>query len=211
MILIYEIVLENCSFGGMQGVYCYQLQVMGMQMIFVVYLLFVVEYGKVLVLWYLLGLICMYENVMIKVGVQEWVVEYGIVLIFFDILLRGEGVVNDDVYDLGQGVGFYVDVMQELWLLYFRMWYYIIYELLELVFGNFVLDCDVQGIIGYLMGGYGVLIIVMMLLECYKFVLVFLFIVNFSEFDWGCKQFIVYLGDDKVVWQCYDVIVLMCE
>lgn len=38
-------------------------------------------------------------------------VELGIVLVMLDISLCGEKVVNDDGYDLGQGVGFYFNVM----------------------------------------------------------------------------------------------------
>ena len=42
---------------------------------------------------------------MVKAGAQAWAAEAGIALIFPDTSPRGEGVSDDEAYDLGQGAG----------------------------------------------------------------------------------------------------------
>lgn len=114
---------------------------------------------------------------MIKVGLQVYVVEFGIVIVFFDISLCGDGVVDDEVYDLGQGVGFYVNVIEVFWVGYFQMEMYIVIELWDFVLEVFLV-LVYYGIIGYLMGGYGVLILVMKYFGYYRLLLVFVLIFN---------------------------------
>lgn len=80
-------------------------------MMFSIFFFLFCDYILLLVLYWFFGLICNDENFIIKVGVQWVVVELGIVLVMLDISLCGEKVVNDDGYDLGQGVGFYFNVM----------------------------------------------------------------------------------------------------
>lgn len=211
MTLTYETVAENRCFGGTQGVYRHKSQATGTEMTFAVYLPPAAQHGKVPVLWYLSGLTCTHENAMTKAGAQEWAAEYGIALIFPDTSPRGEGVANDEAYDLGQGAGFYVDATQEPWSPHFKMWHYITHELPELVFGNFPLDREAQGITGHSMGGHGALTMAMTLPEHYKSVSAFSPIANPSESDWGRKQFAAYLGDDKDAWLRHDATVLMRE
>ena len=154
MTLAYETVSENRSFGGVQGVYRHKSQATGTEMTFAIYLPPQAEQGPVPVLWYLSGLTCTHENAMVKAGAQEWASEAGIALIFPDTSPRGEGVADDPAYDLGQGAGFYVDATQAPWAPHFKMWHYVTHELPELVFGNFALDRDAQGITGHSMGGH---------------------------------------------------------
>ncbi len=211
MTLAYETVSENRSFGGTQGVYRHKSQATGTEMTFAIFLPPQAEHGKVPVLWYLSGLTCTHENAMTKAGAQEWAAEYGIAVIFPDTSPRGEGVANDEAYDLGQGAGFYVDATQEPWAPHFRMWHYITHELPELVFGNFALDREAQGITGHSMGGHGALTIAMTFPERYKSVSAFSPIAHPSESDWGRKQFTAYLGDDKAAWARHDSTLLMRE
>jgi S-formylglutathione hydrolase len=81
------------------------------------------------VLWYLSGLTCTHENAMVKAGAQAWAAEQGIALVFPDTSPRGEGVADDDAYDLGQGAGFYVNATQDPWAEHFQMWDYVTEEL----------------------------------------------------------------------------------
>lgn len=206
-----ETVSENRSFGGKQGVYKHKSAVTGTEMTFAVYLPPEAEIGDVPVLWYLSGLTCTHENAMTKAGAQEWASEYGIALIFPDTSPRGEGVANDDAYDLGQGAGFYVNATQDPWKPHFQMWDYITKELPDLVFEHFPLDRDAQGITGHSMGGHGALTIAMTFPEIYKSVSAFAPIANPSQSDWGRKQFTAYLGADEAKWQSHDSTVLMRE
>ena len=209
MVLAYETISENRSFGGVQGVYRHQSQATGTPMTFAVYLPPDAEHRKVPVLWYLSGLTCTHENAMVKAGAQEWAAEAGIALIFPDTSPRGEGVADDEAYDLGQGAGFYVDATQAPWAPHFRMWHYITHELPELVFGNFALDREAQGITGHSMGGHGALTIAMTFPARYKSVSAFAPIANPSESDWGRKQLTAYLGEDRAAWAAHDATMLM--
>ena len=209
MTLAYETVSENRSFGGVQGVYKHQSQATGTEMTFAIYQPPQAEHGKVPVLWYLSGLTCTHENAMTKAGAQEWAAEYGIALIFPDTSPRGEGVADDEAYDLGQGAGFYVDATRDPWKPHFRMWHYVTHELPELVFNNFALDRDAQGITGHSMGGHGALTIAMTLPETYRSVSAFSPIAHPSQSDWGRKQLAAYLGDDESAWAAHDSTLLM--
>ena len=209
MVLAYETISENRSFGGVQGVYRHQSQATGTPMTFAVYLPPDAEHRKVPVLWYLSGLTCTHENAMTKAGAQEWAAEAGIAVIFPDTSPRGEGVADDEAYDLGQGAGFYVDATQAPWAPHFKMWHYITHELPELVFGNFALDREAQGITGHSMGGHGALTIAMTFPQRYKSVSAFAPIANPSESDWGRKQLTAYLGEDRAAWAGHDATLLM--
>ena len=209
MVLAYETISENRSFGGVQGVYRHQSQATGTPMTFALYLPPDAQHRKVPVLWYLSGLTCTHENAMVKAGAQEWAAEAGIAVIFPDTSPRGEGVADDEAYDLGQGAGFYVDATQAPWAPHFKMWHYITHELPELVFGNFALDREAQGITGHSMGGHGALTIAMTFPQRYKSVSAFAPIANPSESDWGRKQLTAYLGEDRAAWAGHDATLLM--
>ena len=209
MVLAYETVSENRSFGGVQGVYRHASQATGTPMTFAVYLPPDAAHRKVPVLWFLSGLTCTHENAMVKAGAQEWASEAGIALIFPDTSPRGEGVADDPAYDLGQGAGFYVDATQAPWAPHFKMWHYVTHELPELVFGNFALDREAQGITGHSMGGHGALTIAMTFPQRYKSVSAFAPIANPSDSDWGRKQLTAYLGEDRAAWAGHDATLLM--
>lgn len=204
-------VSENGAFGGVQGVYTHASDVCGCDMTFAVYLPPQAKTAKVPVLWYLSGLTCTHENAMTKAGAQAWAAEEGIALIFPDTSPRGENIANDPAYDLGQGAGFYVNATEAPWAPHFRMWDYIVHELPTLVFGNFPLDRERQGITGHSMGGHGALTIAMTHPETYGSVSAISPIANPTASDWGRKQFAAYLGPDESTWKPHDATLLMAE
>jgi S-formylglutathione hydrolase len=206
-----QTVSETKSFGGTQGVYSHTSKTTNCNMTFAVYLPPHAKRGKVPVIWYLSGLTCTHENAMTKAGAQAHAAEFGVAVIFPDTSPRGEGVANDDAYDLGQGAGFYVNATQAPWAEHFQMWDYVTSELPDLVFENFPLDRDRQAITGHSMGGHGALTIAMTLPETYKSVSAFAPIANPVASDWGRKQLTAYLGADEATWAVHDTSLLMTE
>ncbi|NPD15417.1 S-formylglutathione hydrolase [Xinfangfangia sp. D13-10-4-6] len=200
---------ENRCFGGVQGVYTHASQATGTDMTFGLFLPEGAEDGPVPLLWYLSGLTCTHENAMVKAGAQRWAAEAGIALIFPDTSPRGEGVANDEAYDLGQGAGFYVNATENPWAPHFRMWDYVTEELPELVFKAFPLEEGLQAITGHSMGGHGALTIAMSLPGRFSSVSAFAPICNPTGSDWGRKQFTAYLGADEGTWAAHDASLLM--
>ena len=100
---------QNRCFGGTQGVYSHASDACGVDMTFGLFVPEEAALGPVPVLWFQSGLTCTHENAMIKAGMQGWAAEQGIAVVFPDTSPRGEGVANDDAFDLGQGAGFYVN------------------------------------------------------------------------------------------------------
>lgn len=200
---------ENRAFGGVQGVYAHSSDVCGGEMTFGLYLPEEAEGGPVPLIWYLSGLTCTHENAMMKAGAQKWAAEAGVAIVFPDTSPRGEGVANDDAYDLGQGAGFYVNATETPWAPHFRMWDYIAEELPRLLFNTFPLLEDRQSITGHSMGGHGALTLAMGLPGRYRSVSAFAPIANPTASDWGRKQFTAYLGADEAKWAAHDASLLM--
>ena len=204
-------VSENAAFGGTQGVYSHASEVCGCDMTFAVYLPPQAKEGPVPVLWYLSGLTCTHENAMTKAGAQGWAAREGIALVFPDTSPRGEGVANDEAYDLGQGAGFYVDATEAPWSPHFKMWSYVTEELPALLFRNFELEEGAQGITGHSMGGHGALTIALTYPDRFKSVSAFAPIANPTESDWGRKQLGAYLGPRSDAWNRHDSSLLLRE
>ena len=204
-----EILSENYCFEGTQGVYKHYSECCKCDMTFAVYIPPQAKVKSVPVLWYLSGLTCTHENAMVKSAAQGWAAENGVALIFPDTSPRGENVPNHDDYDLGQGAGFYVNATNGKWSDNFQMWDYITAELPKLIFKNFPLLENAQGITGHSMGGHGALTIAMSLPNQYQSVSAFAPIANPTMSEWGQKQFKEYLGTDKANWEKYDSTILM--
>ncbi|NOR63679.1 MAG: S-formylglutathione hydrolase [Rhodobacteraceae bacterium] len=200
---------ENAAFGGRQGVYSHDSEACNCEMTFAVYLPPAAKEGPVPVLWYLSGLTCTHENAMVKAGAQAWAAEAGIALVFPDTSPRGEGVADDEAYDLGQGAGFYVDATEAPWAAHFGMWTYIREELPKMLFRNFDLMEEAQGITGHSMGGHGALTLALNNPAQYKSVSAFAPICNPTGSDWGRVQLAAYLGEDEAAWQKHDASKLM--
>jgi S-formylglutathione hydrolase len=204
-----ETVSENRCFGGLQGVYKHRAETTGCDMTFGLYLPPQAEDGPVPVLWYLSGLTCTHENAMVKAGAQGWAAEEGLALVFPDTSPRGEGVADDEAYDLGQGAGFYVDATEAPWAPHFRMRAYIVEELQGLLMDEFPLDREAQGITGHSMGGHGALTLALANPGLFRSVSAFAPIANPSASDWGRKQLSAYLGPDEAVWSRHDTCALL--
>lgn len=204
-------VSENRCFGGVQGVYSHASEATSCEMTFGLFLPEEAAHVPVPVLWYLSGLTCTHENAMTKAGAQAWAAEHGIALVFPDTSPRGEGVANDEAYDLGQGAGFYVNATEAPWAPHFRMWDYVAEELPALIGANFAVDLERQAITGHSMGGHGALTLAMSLPGRFASVSAFSPIANPTQSDWGTKQLGAYLGDDKAAWEKHDSSLLMRE
>ena len=204
-----ETISENACFGGTQGVYTHASESCGCDMTFGLFLPQQAQDGPVPLLWFLSGLTCTHENAMIKAGAQAWAADHGIALVFPDTSPRGEGIADDDAYDLGKGAGFYVNATQNPWAPNFQMWDYISEELPNLLDHNFPLDMERQAITGHSMGGHGALTIAMSLPGRFKSVSAFAPICHPTASDWGRKQFTAYLGEDQSKWVPHDATLLM--
>ena len=200
---------ENACFGGTQGVYSHASASCACDMTFGLFLPEEAAHGPVPVLWYLSGLTCTHENAMVKAGAQKWAAEHGIALVFPDTSPRGDGVADDDAYDLGQGAGFYVDATQAPWTPHFKMWSYIAQELPTLIERNFSVDMERQSITGHSMGGHGALTLAMGLPGRFRSVSAFAPICNPSASDWGRKQLTAYLGPDESTWAGHNATMMM--
>ena len=206
-----ETLSENKCFGGTQGVYCHASKACQCDMTFAVFLPEEAASGPVPVLWYLSGLTCTHENAMVKAGAQAWAAEAGIALIFPDTSPRGEGVSDDEAYDLGQGAGFYVNATQDPWAPHFQMWDYISAELPSVIAENFNIDMSRHSITGHSMGGHGALTLALRNARHYASVSAFAPICNPTQSDWGRKQLGAYLGQDEAAWLKHDATCLMRE
>ena len=204
-----QTISENKCFGGIQGVYSHASDACGCDMTFGLFLPEEAQDGPVPVLWYLSGLTCTHENAMVKAGAQAWAAEYGVALVFPDTSPRGEGVANDEAYDLGQGAGFYVNATEKPWAPHFRMWDYVAEELPRIVTANFAVDEARQGITGHSMGGHGALTMAMRLPGWFRSVSAFAPIAHPTQSDWGRKQLSAYLGADEGAWAQHDATLLM--
>lgn len=202
-------VSENACFDGTQGVYTHASEVTGGDMTFGLFIPRDAENGPVPLLWFLSGLTCTHENAMVKAGAQNWAAEQGIALVFPDTSPRGEGVADDDAYDLGQGAGFYVDATESPWSPHFKMWSYIAEELPALIEDQFEVDMERQSITGHSMGGHGALTLAMNLPDRFRSASAFAPICNPTASDWGRKQLTAYLGSDESKWAKHDATLMM--
>lgn len=206
-----ETISENACFNGTQGVYSHPSTSCACDMTFGLFVPQEAKDGPVPLLWYLSGLTCTHENAMVKAGAQAWAADQGIALVFPDTSPRGEGVADDDAYDLGQGAGFYVNATETPWAPHFQMWDYVTEELPKLLERNFDLDMSRQAITGHSMGGHGALTMAMALPGRYRSVSAFAPISNPTASDWGRKQLSAYLGSDETKWAGHDATLLMQE
>lgn len=187
-------IAENRCFDGTQGVYSHSSTATGTEMTFGLFLPSEAADGPVPLIWYLSGLTCTHENAMVKAGAQAWCAEQGIAIVFPDTSPRGEGVADDDAYDLGQGAGFYIDATEAPWAPHFKMQSYILDDLTKCLFSEFPLDPDRQSITGHSMGGHGALTLAAKSPGRFRSVSAFAPICNPTASDWGQKQFQAYLG-----------------
>jgi S-formylglutathione hydrolase len=204
-------ICENRAFGGVQGVYSHDSAATGTAMTFGLYLPPQAEAGPVPLLWFLSGLTCTHENAMVKAGAQAHAARHGLAVVFPDTSPRGEGVADDDAYDLGQGAGFYVDATEAPWAPHFSMWRYVSDDLARILFNAFPLDEERQAVTGHSMGGHGALTLAMRFPGRFRSASAFAPIAHPAASDWGRRQFAAYLGTDEAAWAPHDSTLLMRE
>ena len=204
-----ETVQENASFGGRMLVFDHDSEAVACTMRVGIYLPPQVKDGPCPCLWYLSGLTCTWANVMEKSGIQRYAAERGMIVVAPDTSPRGEGVPDDEAYDLGQGAGFYLTATEAPWAEHYRMDTYVVDELQALVAAEFPVDTDRQGITGHSMGGHGALTLHLKHPGLYRSVSAFAPIATPSEVPWGQKAFGAYLGEDRQAWQAHDASALV--
>lgn len=153
---------------------------------------------------FLSGLTCTEDNFTTKANAYKKAAELGLAVLAPDTSPRGEGVANDEAYDLGQGAGFYIDASKEPWAKNFRMESYIIKELLPAVEKKFGLSSKKKSIMGHSMGGHGALTLYFKYPDKFKSASAFSPIVAPSQVPWGHKAFGAYIGDDQENWKNHD-------
>ena len=198
-----ELLEEHRMFGGWQQRWRHQSATLNCAMTFSIFLPAPKDDTPPPVVWFLSGLTCTDENFTTKAGAQRIAAELGLVLVMPDTSPRGEGVPNDDGYDLGQGAGFYLNATQAPWATHFRMYDYISEELPALIADNFKVS-DRQAIAGHSMGGHGALMLALRNPGKYRSVSALAPIVNPCQVPWGQKAFRHYLGEDQQQWLGYD-------
>lgn len=160
-------------------------------------------------LTFLAGLTCTEENFTVKAGAYRAASALGLAIVAPDTSPRGEGVADDEAYDLGQGAGFYVDATEAPWASHFKMETYVIRDLPSAVRDNFPVDGRRQAISGHSMGGHGALTLALKYPEHFRSVSAFAPIVSPTRCPWGEKAFNAYLGADQSSWAAHDATALM--
>lgn len=164
--------------------------------------------GPFPVLIWLSGLTCTEDNFTTKAGAYKAAAEHGAIIVAPDTSPRGEGVANDEAYDLGQGAGFYVDATQGPWAPHFRMESYVTGELIDLIDAQFP-TTKTRSIFGHSMGGHGALTLALRHPELFKSVSAFAPISSPTRCAWGEKAFTAYLGEDRAQWARHDAALLI--
>ena len=199
----------NRSHGGTQGVYRHASAETGTEMEFSVFVPDHADGARLPVLWFLSGLTCTHANVTQKGEFRAACAAQGIVFVAPDTSPRGDGVPDDDAFDMGQGAGFYLDATQEPWAANFRMRSYIERELPALLSANFPVDMARQGVMGHSMGGHGALTIALRNPDRFRSVSALAPIVSPLHCQWGDKALSAYLGPDRDAWREYDACALI--
>lgn len=194
---------EHLCHGGKLGYYSHESEQTKTQMRFSLFFPDNAELDQPYVV-FLSGLTCTEDNFTTKANAYKKAAELGLVILAPDTSPRGEGVPDDEAYDLGQGAGFYIDASAEPWAKNFRMESYIMKELLPAVEKKFGLSSKKKSIMGHSMGGHGALTLFFKYPGIFKSVSAFSPIVAPSRVPWGHKAFSAYIGDDKEAWKNHD-------
>lgn len=199
---------HRACFGGYQDVYQHESTTLGCSMNFAIYLPEEAKSEKLPVLYWLSGLTCTEQNFITKAGAQRYASEHGVVIVAPDTSPRGDGIPNENTYDLGMGAGFYLNATQEPWSKNYKMYDYIVHELPSVIEAHFPVSKR-RGIFGHSMGGHGAIMIALKNPDLFQSVSAFSPIVAPSQAPWGEKAFTAYLGSDRKTWADYDSVELI--
>ena len=204
-----DIISENFSHGGVQGVYKHIAKTTGCEMTFAVFIPPTRETPPP-VLWYLSGLTCNHSNVMEKGEYREIAAKLGIAIVCPDTSPRGDDVPDErDNWQFGSGAGFYLDATQTPFSVNYNMYSYILTELPELIDKKFNIDMSRQGIFGHSMGGHGALTMALKNPKRFKSCSAFAPISQPTTANWSMPAFEKYLGHKTEEWRKYDSVSLI--
>ena len=204
-----DIISENMSHGGMQGVYKHVAKTTQCEMTFAVFMPPSKKTPSP-VLWYLSGLTCNHTNVMEKGGYRRLAAELGITIVCPDTSPRGESVPDEkDNWQFGSGAGFYLDATKLPFSVNYNMSSYILDELTELIDDKFDVDMNRQGIFGHSMGGHGALTMALKNPKRFRSCSAFAPISQPTTADWSMPAFQKYLGQKSDEWRKYDAVSLI--
>ncbi|UTM59160.1 S-formylglutathione hydrolase [Photobacterium sp. CCB-ST2H9] len=204
-----ELASQNKVFGGWLKQYTHESTSLNCTMRFAIFLPSTASSAQpVPSVYWLSGLTCTDENFSQKAGAFRVAETLGIALIMPDTSPRGEGVADDENYDLGQGAGFYLNATQAPWNAHYRMYDYVVKELPGMVEAHFPVSA-VKSISGHSMGGHGALTIGLKHPDMYRSVSAFSPISHPMNCPWGQKAFAAYLGNNKDDWRLYDACELL--
>ena len=147
------------------------------------------------VIW-LSGLTCTEDNFTTKAGAYEAAARLGLIVVTPDTSPRGEGVADDEAYDLGQGASFYVDATEAPWAPHFCMETYVTRDLVELIDAEFP-TTGKRAILGHSMGGHGALTLALNHPHLFVSVSAFAPIASPTRCPWGEKALAAYLGPER--------------
>jgi S-formylglutathione hydrolase len=163
------------------------------------------ERGPVPALYWLSGLTCTEENFSVKSGAQRYAAALGIALIIPDTSPRGVNLPGEnDHMNVGSGAGFYVNATEPPWSRHYRMYDYVVRELVDVVNATLPVDPRRKSISGHSMGGHGALIVGIRNPDAYRSISAFSPISSASRSAWGRQALTAYLGDDEAAWREYD-------
>lgn len=205
-----ELLQKHHCFAGEQRFYCHDADSLQCEMKLGVYMPEKALKGQdCAAIIYLAGLTCTEETFAIKAHAQYVANALDLILIMPDTSPRGEGVMDDAQWDLGQGAGFYLNATQPSWSKHYQMQTYIVEELYQLIIDNFPIatDRDVKpkiGMMGHSMGGHGALSLALKFPEKFQSVSAFAPICAPSICPWGEKAFSHYLGANQQDWFAHD-------
>lgn len=195
----------NRSFNGTQYIFSFKSGELKTETNIGVYLPDLKDGEKAPVLFYLSGLTCTEKNFIEKAGAQRFASKHKVVVVNPDTSPRGLNIEGDkDSYDFGEGAGFYLDATEPKWATNYRMYSYIVKELVPLVSEKFPIDENKRSIFGHSMGGHGAITIGLKNPTIFKSVSAFAPICNPISCAWGQKGFTGYLGSNQDSWKQYD-------
>jgi S-formylglutathione hydrolase len=200
-----ELVSESRTFGGRQRTYRHKSRVCACAMQFAVFLPPAAESGPVPAVYWLSGLTCTEENFSVKSGAQRYAADLGIALIIPDTSPRGVDLPGENDYmNVGTGAGFYVNATEPPWSKHYRMYDYVVNELVDVVNATLPIDRERKSISGHSMGGHGALIVGVRNPDRYRSISAFSPISSASRSAWGRQALTAYLGSDETAWREYD-------
>ncbi|KAF1632045.1 UNVERIFIED_CONTAM: S-formylglutathione hydrolase, partial [Eudyptes robustus] len=198
-------VSANRSFKGTQYTYSFKSSELKTVTPIGVYVPDVESGEKLPVLFWLSGLTCTEKNFVEKAGAQRLASKHRVIVVNPDTSPRGLNIEGDkDSYDFGEGAGFYLDATEQKWAQNYRMYSYIVKELVPLISEKFPVDEKKRSIFGHSMGGHGAITIGLKNPDLFTSISGFAPICNPTACPWGQKAFKGYLGDDSSKYTQYD-------